>query len=192
MLVQLVEATGETFGAVQMIDILRGLNHEKIKKYGHDMLPFHGAGKTTAKEDWRALIRQMVAANILKLDIGGHGALKLTQKAQALRAGETSFSFRPDLLAKPELSRPKKAKSDMPDLDAADKDLFEALRATRSELARELKVPAYFVFSDRTLADMAIQKPTTRPDFLLVHGVGSSKQKKFADDFIAAIEEWMG
>ena len=191
-LVEAAEATGESFGAVQLIDILRGMTHEKIKKYGHDKLPCHGVGKTTSKEDWRAILRQMVAANFLKLDIQGHGALKLTDKGIELKTGAIRFAYRVDVMGPTELYRPKKAKSNLPVLDAGDKDLFEALRAARSELAREHKVPAYVIFSDKTLHDMAIQKPTTRPDFLHVHGVGSSKQKKFADIFIDVIEGWMG
>ncbi|WP_245418018.1 DNA helicase RecQ [Cohaesibacter celericrescens] len=191
-LVEVVESTGEMFGTVQLIDILRGLTHEKIKKYGHDKLPCHGTGKGTPKEDWRAILRQMVAANFLRLDIQGHGALKLTSKAVELKTGALRFAFRPDVMGPSELYRPKKAKSNLPDLDPADQDLFEALRAARSELAREHKVPAYVIFNDKTLHDMAIQKPTTRPDFLHIHGVGSSKQKKFADHFIDVVEAWMG
>jgi ATP-dependent DNA helicase RecQ len=191
-LIAAVEATGQSFGAVQLIDILRGMTHEKIKRHGHDKLSCHGAGKDVSKEDWRAIIRQMVAANLLRLDIANHGALLLTDKAIAVKVGEARFAYRVDVMGPSELYRPKRAKSALPDMDAGDNDLFEALRAKRSELARDLKVPAYVVFSDKTLADMAKQKPTTRPDFLHIHGVGSSKQKKFADDFITVIEKWLG
>nr|WP_321462347.1 DNA helicase RecQ [uncultured Cohaesibacter sp.] len=190
-LIEVAEQTGEMFGAVQLIDILRGLTHEKIKKYGHDKLVCHGTGKATSKEDWRAILRQMVASNFLRLDIQNHGALKLTEKSASLKKGDVGFSYRTDVMAPSELSRPRRSKSSLPELDAADKDLYEALRAARSELAREHKVPAYVIFTDKTLAEMAIHKPTTRPDFLLIHGVGSSKQKKFADSFIDVIENWL-
>ena len=192
LLVDVAEATDEIFGAVHLIDVLRGMSHEKIKRHGHDKLDCHGAGKKTSKEDWRAIIRQMVAANFFRLDIANHGALKLTSKAHQLRAGEIRFAYRPDVMGPSELSRPKRAKSAVAELDAGDADLFEALRAKRTELAREHKVPAYVIFSDKTLSDMALQKPTTRPDFLHVHGVGSSKQRKFADSFIEVIEDWLG
>ncbi|SNZ21656.1 DNA helicase RecQ [Cohaesibacter gelatinilyticus] len=191
-LIEVVESTGQSFGAVQMIDILRGLTHEKIKRFGHEKLSCHGAGKETSKEDWRAIVRQMVATGFFKLDIANHGALKLTDKSISLKMGEIRFAYRPDVMGPAELSRPRRAKSNLPQLDNADQDLFEALRQCRTELAREHKVPAYVIFSDKTLHDMAIQKPTTRPDFLLVHGVGSSKQRKFADTFIDVIEAWMG
>ncbi|WP_316858977.1 DNA helicase RecQ [uncultured Cohaesibacter sp.] len=190
-LIAAVEQTGESFGAVQLIDILRGLTHEKIKKYGHHTLSCHGTGKDSPKEDWRAILRQMVAANFLRLDIQQHGALKLTDKANQLKAGQLGFSYRPDVMATGELSRPRKAKTQLPELDAGDQDLFEALRSLRADLARELKVPAYVIFTDKTLHEIAIQKPTTRPDFLQIHGVGSSKQKKFADQFIDVIEAWL-
>jgi ATP-dependent DNA helicase RecQ len=191
-LIEVVEGTGQSFGAVQMIDILRGLTHEKIKRFGHEKLSCHGSGKDTSKEDWRAIVRQMVATGFFRLDIANHGALKLTDKSISLKMGEIRFAYRPDVMGPAELSRPRRAKSNLPQLDNADQDLFEALRQCRTELAREHKVPAYVIFSDKTLHDMAIQKPTTRPDFLLVHGVGSSKQRKFADAFIDVIEEWMG
>ncbi|MCT4655899.1 MAG: DNA helicase RecQ [Cohaesibacter sp.] len=191
-LIEVIKATGQSFGAVQMIDILRGLSHEKIKRFGHEKLDCHGSGKATSKEDWRAIIRQMVATGFFKLDIQNHGALKLTEKAAELTTGALRFAYRPDVMGPAELSRPRKAKSNLPELDAGDQDLFEALRQCRTELAREHKVPAYVIFSDKTLHDMALQKPTTRPDFLLIHGVGSSKQRKFADAFIDVIEGWLG
>ena len=192
LLIDVVKATDEIFGAVHLIDVLRGMGHEKIKRHGHDKLDCHGAGKKTSKEDWRAILRQMVAANFFKLDIANHGAIKLTPRAHQLRAGEIRFAYRTDVMGPSELSRPKRQKEKIAELDAGDADLFEALRAKRLELAREHKVPAYVIFSDKTLSDMAIQKPTTRPDFLHVHGVGSSKQRKFADAFIDVIEDWLG
>ncbi len=191
-LIEVIEATGEAFGAVHLIDVLRGMSHEKIKRHRHDKLDCHGNGSSTSKEDWRAILRQMVAANFLRLDIANHGALKLTDKAIEVKTGSLRFAYRTDVMGPTELYRPKRSKSSLPQLDASDQDLFEALRACRTELAREHKVPAYVIFSDKTLNDMAMQKPTTRPDFLHVHGVGSSKQRKFADAFIDVIESWLG
>ncbi len=189
-----VRRTGERFGAAHVIDVLRGTATEKVQRAGHHRLPTFGVGVARDKNEWRSLIRQMVAAGLLRLDIGGYGGLSMTGRGRQLLQGESVFLHRPDA-APASASRPAretrrrrgKEPEDGP-LDGLEAALLDALKALRLRLAREREVPAYIVFSDRTLIDMARRRPRTEEEFADVNGVGAAKLKSFAAPFLAAIE----
>ncbi|MFO1249436.1 MAG: DNA helicase RecQ [Alphaproteobacteria bacterium] len=171
--------SGERFGAAHVIEILRGAGTQKIKERGHDGLACFGSGAGRSKEEWQSLVRQMVAANLLAPD--EHGGLSITQKGDDVRRGDGVFQFRP-------MSPRAKAKADLVALgDGGDPDLLAALKALRLKLARERKVPAYVIFSDRTLIDMAAISPRTLSEFASVNGVGAAKLNDFGPAFLAAI-----
>ncbi len=173
--------SGERFGATHVIDILRGAKTQKIKERGHDGLACFGSGAARKKDEWQSLIRQMVAADFLKAD--DHGGLAITERGEDLRRGTSVFHFR---------AAPARAKV-RADVAAAgeggDPDLLAALKAVRMRLARERKVPAYVIFSDRTLIDMTAIQPRNLEEFALVNGVGAAKLKDFGKVFLAAIVE---
>ncbi len=185
-----VHKTGQRFGAAHIVDVLRGSHNEKILKAGHDRLPTFGLGAKSGKQDWHALIRQLVSAGFLRLDIQGFGGLGLTEKGAALLRGETGFRYRKPV-ARPTRGSRRGAKTDehLPDLSAAQEALLGALKELRLRLAKERGVPAYVVFSDRSLTDMARRCPRTTADFAEVHGVGAAKLKDFAAPFLTAIED---
>ncbi len=171
--------SGERFGATHVIDILRGAGTQKIKERGHDMLACFGSGATRKKEEWTSLIRQMVAAGFLAPD--DHGGLAITERGEDLRRGTSLFQFR-------EMTPRSKARADAAAAnDGGDPDLLAALKAVRLRLARERKVPAYVIFSDRTLIDMAALCPRNLSEFVAVNGVGAAKLKDFGPVFLAAI-----
>jgi ATP-dependent DNA helicase RecQ len=171
--------SGERFGATHVIDILRGAGTQKIKERGHDTLACFGSGATRKKEEWTSLIRQMVAAGFLRPD--DHGGLAITERGEDLRRGTSLFHFR-------EMTPRSKARADVAALnDGGDPDLLAALKAVRLRLARERKVPAYVIFSDRTLIDMAALCPRNLSEFAAVNGVGAAKLKEFGPLFLAAI-----
>ncbi len=173
--------SGERFGAGHVIDILRGANTQKIKERGHDTLSCFGNGAARKKEEWTSLIRQMVAAGFLAPD--DHGGLSITERGEDLRRGTSLFHFR-------EAPARAKARADAAALsDGGDPDLLAALKAVRLRLARERKVPAYVIFSDRTLIDMAALRPNDLDSFAQVNGVGAAKLKDFGTVFLAAIAE---
>ncbi|MEK9722972.1 MAG: DNA helicase RecQ [Rhodospirillaceae bacterium] len=183
--IAVARATGQVFGAAHLIDVLRGADTEKIRKFNHDRFAEYGAGEDTSKDDWRSLIRQMVAAGLLELDIKGYGGLSVTEKGTAL-AQEGDFRYRRDT-AKPAAAakKPAPAAADLSDDEAL---LFAALKTLRLELAQQQGVPPYVIFPDKALADMARRRPRTRDDFAQVHGVGAAKLEKFAAVFIREIE----
>jgi len=171
--------SGERFGATHVIDILRGAGTQKIKERGHDTLACFGSGSDRKKEEWTSLIRQMVAAGFLAPD--DHGGLAITERGEDLRRGTGVFHFR-------EMTPRGKARADVAALnDGGDPDLLAALKAVRLRLARERKVPAYVIFSDRTLIDMAALCPRNLSEFAGVNGVGAAKLKDFGPVFLAAI-----
>lgn len=181
--------TGQRFGAAHIIDILRGQSTEKVSRLGHDRLPTFGVGSEHNKDLWRSILRQLVATGLLELDIKGYGGLKLTSSGHALLKGDQSFQYRTDIL-KPAGSKSQAAKAKTAEeqsLTDSERDLFDRLKALRLDLAREREVPAFVIFSDRTLKNMAQLRPTTKDEFEQVHGVGQAKLAEFADVFLRAI-----
>ena len=182
-----VTGTGQRFGATHIVEVLRGSSAEKITRLSHDRLAEHGGGSNRKAEEWRSIIRQMVAAGFLHMDVRDYGGLKITKRGEALRRGEESFSYRHDVVAR----SPSKSRKDpapvATDLDGEAVELLGALKALRSKLARARGVPAYVVFTDKALQDMARRAPRSREEFAEVHGVGAAKLKDLADPFLDAI-----
>jgi ATP-dependent DNA helicase RecQ len=183
-----VYRSGERYGAAHIIDILRGTETEKIIRAGNDRLPAFGTGVDRKKAEWQSLIRQMVAGNFLNLDIQGYGGLGITDKGRALLQGDGSFHYRAETITKTPAAR-RKSRSAEPaqPLTADQADLLGILKELRLQLAKERGVPAYVVFPDRSLMDMARRRPQTEEDFAEINGVGAAKLKDFAAPFLAAI-----
>ena len=183
-------ATGQMYGQAHLIDIVRGADTEKMRQAGHDTLPEHGQGADISKDAWRSIVRQLVAGGFLKIDVTGHGGLSLTAKGQALLKGEDTFNYRKDLVLKPEKKKSRSGRAEPPaDLNADDAKLLGDLKDLRTHLAMEREVPAYMIFSDRTLEDMARKKPRDNNAFADIHGVGAAKLKDFAEAFIGVVVE---
>ena len=186
-----VHRTGQMFGAAHIIHVLRGTENEKIARFRHDGLPTFGIGADRPQREWQGIVRQMVAAGLLDIDIAGYGGLRATQAGTALMQGEGEFHYRPDRIGKQ--AKPKRAAAPAAAsaevLDEADLNLLQRLKALRLELAKERGVPAYVVFSDRTLIDMARRRPGTVDEFADVFGVGAAKLKDFADIFLREVAE---
>jgi ATP-dependent DNA helicase RecQ len=185
-----VDQSGRIYGAAHVIDILRGVPTEKVSKAGHDQRPAFGVGSDLRKQEWQSIIRQLVAAGFLQLDIQGYGGLTITPKGEDLMRSDGSFRYRPDTLKKSGAAK-RRAKdlADDADLEEADTELLHCLRKLRLQLAKAKGVPAYVIFSDRSLIDMARRKPNTTDEFAEVHGVGAAKLRRFSEPFLAEIKE---
>jgi ATP-dependent DNA helicase RecQ len=188
MVLQAIHGSGQRYGAGHIIDLLCGTVTEKAAKAGHDRLPVFGTGTGRKKEEWRSLIRQLVAAGFLSLDVKGYGGITITGKGRALMEGEEAFHYRPDTMRPAAPSRRSgRTTQDDPGFSPAEEALFAKLKDLRLRLARQRDVPAYVIFSDRSLADMARQRPRNDAEFAEINGVGAAKLKKFAEPFLAAI-----
>ncbi len=186
--------TGEMFGAAHIIDVLRGANTDKICSLRHDERAAYGTGQDEDKDTWRSILRQMVAAGYLRLDITGYGGLSVTDAGRALLKNDgDGFQFRRDAVrAKAKTSRPSRKSRDveMADLSERDDALLGALKKLRSQYARQRGVPAYVIFRDRSLIDMARSKPANHAEFAECFGVGEAKLRDFAEPFMKLIAEF--
>ena len=190
---RLHERDGFGYGVGYVIDVLRGSENEKILTRGHDRLSTYGIGAELSRDHWQSLLRQLIHRGYLAQDIARFSALRLTEAARPLLRGEETL-----IMAKPRTRVPTKKQrlrasragraAELAGL-TVDETLFEALRALRKRLADEQNVPAYVVFSDATLAEMAARRPGTYAELLEVSGVGQAKLERYGDVFIEAIAE---
>jgi len=191
MALSAIRDTGQRFGAAHIVQVLRGGENEKILTFGHDALSAYGAGADRSQREWQGILRQMVAAGLLEIDIAGYGGLRATPAGLEMLAGRGEFRYRLDRIP-PESKAtrvPASTAKGAENLDPADARLLRSLKALRLELAKQRGVPAYVIFSDRSLADMAARRPGTPDDFAEVYGVGEAKLREFAPIFLRAIAE---
>ena len=184
-----VYRSGERFGAAHIIDIVRGTLTTRIQNWGHDRLKTFGVGADRGKEEWRSLIRQLVAAGFLRIDIAGYGGLHITPEGNELLRGRREFQYRKEHVVrrKPRKTREATGKKIAEVLGDADTQLLARLRSLRLELAQERGVPAYVIFPDRSLVEMVEHRPSTPEEFSEINGVGEIKLKSFAEAFLAEI-----
>ncbi len=179
--------TGQRFGPAHIIDILVGANTARLRQLRHDKLPTWGVGKGHDKNQWRSILRQLVATGFAHLDVAEYGGLSMTETGRQLLKGEKSFSFRPMVgkLKSDPLTRPARAPAI--DLDDDETALFERLKKLRGKIAGERNVPAYVIFHDKSLRDMAKKKPASIDEFSQIHGVGQAKLEQFGDIFLSEL-----
>ncbi|MES0028679.1 DNA helicase RecQ [Mesorhizobium sp. M0040] len=180
-----IAQTGERFGVAHVVDILLGHETEKVLDRNHHRLASFGTGVAHKKSFLLSLLRQLVAGGFLTLDSAGHGGLAIAEKGRALARGEASFRYRVDARQSSRGKiRPEDTAAGTEGLDSV---LLAALKAVRLRLARERQVPAFVIFSDRTLIDMAERCPRDLDAFAAVNGVGAAKLKDFGEIFLGAI-----
>ena len=174
--------TGESFGAGHLIDILTGTATDKVRERGHDRLPTFGVGRELSKSEWQAVFRQMMGHDLCRPNAARHGALQITEAAHPVLRGEQAITLRRDLVARARpapVVRAQVAEEDAP--------LLSALKARRRALAEAARVPAYVIFPDRTLAEMAERRPATLDAMAQISGVGAKKLERYGADFLSVI-----
>lgn len=179
-----VVRTGQRFGAGYLSDLLVGALTEPLKRNGHDVLKTFGVGADRAKSAWSAIFRQLFAAGALAQASEEHGGFCMTEKGEAILRGREAIRLRtpPERRAhRDRVAAPTVA------MDDADADLLARLKALRRELARDEGVPAFMVFADRTLIEMARERPATLRDLSQVHGVGERKLAQYGDLFLEVV-----
>jgi ATP-dependent DNA helicase RecQ len=179
--------TGERFGTEHLVNMLTGEETEAIQKFGHQRLPTFGVGKEHDKQEWRSIFRQLHGAGIIALDMAAFGRWTVTEAGRRVLKGAAKIELRKDTL-KPAGRKAERAAALAVGADV-DPQLFEALKKRRLELAKAQHVPAYVVFADRTLLDMARRKPATPAEMSKVHGVGEAKLRQYGDIFLGVIRE---
>jgi len=185
-IVRLKRERNQSFGAGHLIDILRGASTERIRQQGHEKIATYGIGADLSDQDWRSVVRQLLARGIIVAQ-GDYGTLAPGEQAGGVLKGETPVPLRKDTIGRP-ASSPRARKASAADaLDAADRGLFEALRAWRAETAREQGVPAYIVFGDATLRALAEHRPASLGDLDGITGIGAKKRDAYGEGVLAVI-----
>jgi ATP-dependent DNA helicase RecQ len=176
--------TDEWFGAGHLIDILLGQETDKVKQRGHASLPTFGVGGEYSRLEWQAVFRQMMGHDLIRPDRDRHGALRMTDAALPILRGEAEISLRKDSITAAGSTRRPAVKAMVSDEDAP---LLSALKAKRRGLAEAAKVPAYIIFTDRTLIEMAETRPANLDAMARVGGVGSKKLESYGAAFLEVI-----
>jgi ATP-dependent DNA helicase RecQ len=180
-----VYRTGQRFGVNYVVEVLRGSEDERIRRFGHDRLSTYGIGKELSSTEWRSLFRQLIAQGYLDIDLEGHGALRLTEQSRPLLRGEQGFTLRK--LRKPEAAKPKRSGRVL-ELRTCDQPLFESLRALRRQLAESQGVPPYVIFHDATLSEMARLRPGVLSELARIGGVGEGKLARYGEQFLQCVK----
>ncbi len=174
--------TGENFGTGHLIDILIGAETDKVRQRGHDALPTFGVGMEFDRRGWQAVFRQMMGHDLVRPDAERYGALRMTDKARPILRGEEGITLRRDTIRK--AARRPAVKMLVSEEDAP---LLSALKAKRRALAEEAGVPAYVIFTDKTLIEMAETRPATLDQMARVSGVGATKLERYGATFLQVI-----
>jgi ATP-dependent DNA helicase RecQ len=185
-----VYRTGQRFGAGHLTDVLMGNGTERVLQLKHDRLKTFGVGDDLSQTEWRSVFRQLLAGGLLTVDMGKISGFRLTEKSWPVLKGTRQVQLRKD----PHPMKSKRsAKPSSPTVLEFDSEvetqLFEKLRILRLEMARELGLPPYVIFHDKTLKEMAILKPKSPRAMLQVTGVGEVKLERYGDRFLAVIAE---
>jgi ATP-dependent DNA helicase RecQ len=180
--------TEQRFGVGYLIDVLLGKEDERIQRFGHDKISTFGIGKEYAQNEWQSIFRQLVALNLLTVDGSEFGGLKMTAQGQAFLKQRESLRLR-KFTGKAKVSTPTQKRPAIVFDNEMDQQLFAALKTARLELAQEQNVASFVIFHDRTLREMALQKPRSWSDMLNISGVGQKKMERYGDTFLQVIKE---
>lgn len=181
----------QRYGAGHVIDILLGRTTERITALDHSSLTVYGIGTELDERQWRGVVRQLLAQRLLAVGDDGYGTLEITEDSTAVLRGERQVRLRTEVAptAASRSRSTRKAKADDVPLDAAGESLFERLRAWRAATAKEAGLPAYVVFHDATLRQVAATRPTTRDQLAGISGLGAAKLEKYGDALLAVTTE---
>ncbi|MGZ5199813.1 MAG: DNA helicase RecQ [Telluria sp.] len=179
----------QRFAAGHVIDVLRGAESERIMQWHHDKLTVFGVGHDRSEQEWRAIVRQAIALGLVTVDHEQFSSLKLTEAARPVLKGEKKVQLR-------QYQKPVKQKRQAAprgyaelELSSAEQAIFDKLRWWRVETARAHGVPAYVVFQDATLREIAKVKPGSLDELRGVSGVGEKKLASYGDEIVALIAE---
>ena len=190
---RLQQKSGVSFGAQHVIDVLQGRANERIDKFGHANVSTYGIGKEFSDAQWRAVLRQLIALHVVWVDAFRHNALRLGERVRELLRGNLKIPIRQTLLKAPKVrmhamrqdgSRTEALES----LSPLSRQIFEALRSWRRQTAQALGKPAYVIFPDRTLVQIALRRPSSLEDLMLIPGVGRRKLEHYGEEILDVVQ----
>ncbi len=183
-IVRLQRERGQSFGAAHIIDILRGKATDRVRTQRHDGLATFGIGADLSEQDWRGVVRQLLAAGLL-VARGEYGTLALGEPAADVLRGERQVALRRDVLRRGDGRA--RTTTVAATVEESERPLFEALRAWRADAARERSVPAYVVFPDATLRALAARRPASLAELDGITGIGAAKREAYGEAVLEVI-----
>jgi len=177
-----VYRTGQRFGAAHLIDVLLGKETERVLQWGHSALSTFGIGKELDEKVWRTVFRQLIAQGLLAVDHASYGSLRLAEASRAVLTGGQVVHLRQAQAGRPKAAAKRSAATGTvrgAGLDPAAERLWQRLREWRAIIAKEHGVPAYVVFHDATLAELARSRPQSEEALGRISGVGTRKLERY-------------
>ncbi|RLP73207.1 DNA helicase RecQ [Mycetocola tolaasinivorans] len=190
-IVRLQRERGQSFGAGHLIDILRGKTTPRTEKWGHETLATWGIGQDLSEAQWRGVVRQMLARGLL-ISQGEFGTMALSQSSAAVLSGGQPVPLRAEIARSLRGASSAARRGANADLEPRDLELFEELRAWRAGEAQEQGVPAYIVFGDATLREVAQTRPLDVSRLAGITGVGQKKLERYGEDLVDVVRAFLG
>lgn len=189
MALSCVYRTGQRFGVVHLIDVLLGKSTPKVTQFNHQQLSTFGIGRTLSAIQWSSVFRQLVAGGYLETDMDAFGGLRLTAAARPVLRGEITIWLRQDQETTKRVSKVERsARTKEAYADVVDDPLWHALKAKRTELAKEQGVPPYVIFHDSTLLEILNHRPSSLTEMSRISGIGQAKLTRYGDAFLEVLE----
>jgi ATP-dependent DNA helicase RecQ len=180
--------TEQRFGVMHLIEVLRGKDSERMHSWEHHKLSVYGIGKETSEAEWRNVFRQLVAMGYISVDHSAYGGLKLTELARPVLRGEQSVQLR--RIAKVKAAKQARSRPAIDNsLNEVAVDHFARLKAWRREEAQRQRVPAYVIFHDTTLAEIARRSPKDPAVLTDIPGIGKRKMEQYGASIVALLSE---
>jgi ATP-dependent DNA helicase RecQ len=177
----------QRFGAGQVIDILLGRKTPKVIEHDHAALTVFGIGEELRESEWRGVVRQLLARGLLAVE-GDYGTLALTQESGSVLSGQRQVLLRrepePSARARAKARASRADREPAGELPPAAADLFERLRAWRAGAAKEQGVPAYVIFHDATLREIAARPPASMAELGQISGIGEAKLARYGEQIL--------
>ncbi len=181
--------TKQMFGSGYIIDVLLGKVNDRMVSFGHDQVSTFGIGTEYSKQAWQSILRQLLAAGLIHVDLERHGSILITPKGADFLKSKETIELRLDASVK--MQKSASYSSPIESLDREDdRKLFEALRLHRMDIAKSENIPPYVIFHDKTLIEMAIARPDNLTAMSYIAGVGKSKLRKYGDEFLEIINDY--
>ena len=178
LLLSAVKATGQWFGTAHIIDVVRGVETAKVKERSHNRLEVFGLGSNISKQALQSIIRQLVAGNALSVNLEKYGALELKRIGNRVLLGQEKFVAKAYSKLN-SVSNVRRVSTQQTSALNHNVELLAELKKLRLKLAKERSLPAFVIFSDKTLMQMADEMPITERQFMSISGVGKAKFEEF-------------
>ncbi len=186
-----LEQRGQRYGTGHVIDILLGKQTSRVAQHGHEQLTVFGVGADLSEAEWRGVARQLLAQGLVAVDHDGYNTLRLTPESTEVLRGERQVQLRREAPRPARAAKARTAKgAAVADLDPAATERFEVLRAWRAATAKEQGVPAYVVFHDAVLREIALREPASPGELEGISGIGATKLERYGESVVAALAEF--